>query len=115
MQIIELQLNTGVFLEASINISSATTTAVIAARAGYVTRVYKMIMTVGAAQTVDIKDGSTSLTGGPLGFASSGIVNLHMDQTPWFTTTAGTALNFTTTTTGQTSGRIYYTQTRSGE
>jgi len=115
MQIIELQLNTGVFLEAAISINSATTTAVIAARPGYVTRVYKMVMTVGAAQTVDIKDGTTSLTGLPLGFASSGVLNLHMDQTPWFTTTAGAALNFTTTTTGVTAGRIYYTQTRSGE
>ena len=115
MQIIELDTNKGLFLESSFSINSATTTAVIAARIGFITRVYKMFLTVGAAQTVDIKDGSTSLSGGPLGFASSGVFNLHFDQTPWFTTTANSALNLTTTTTGVTVGRLYYTQQRSFE
>ena len=110
MNIIELGTNTGTLQEVAFTISSATTTAVIAARIGYITRVYKIFMTVGAAQTVDVKDDTTSLSGGAMGFASSGVLVLPLDQMPWFTTTSSKALNLTTSTSAVTVGRLYYTQ-----
>lgn len=95
--------------EVAVNINTATTTAVIAAgAAGIIIRVYKLFLVAAAAQTLDIKDGSTSLTGGALTFAAGGVLALDNDGTPWFTATAATALNFVTTTTGQLSGRLYY-------
>jgi hypothetical protein len=102
----------GQLTEASININTATTTAVVSAENGMVTRLYKMVLNCGASQTLDIKNGSTSLTGGVLTFAAGGGIALDFDGTPWFTTSGSAALNFVTTTTGQLSGRIYYTKTR---
>lgn len=106
----DLTRGIGRFGEAAVNINTATTTAVIAARQGAIIRVYRLLLSAGAAQTLDIKDGTVSLTGGALTFAAGGFMCLDLDGVPWFSGTVSTALNFVTTTTGQLSGRLYYVQ-----
>lgn len=93
--------------EAVVNINTATTTAVVSATASQITRVYRLFLVFGATQTLDIKDGTTSLTG-VMSFGPGAGLVLDFSERPWFTGTANTALNFVTTTTGQVSGRIYY-------
>lgn len=93
--------------EVGVNIATGTTTAVVAAVAGKIIRVYKVLLVAAAAQTLNIEDGATPLTN-VMTFATGIPLVLEFDQAPWFTTTAGNALNFVTTTTGQLSGRVYY-------
>lgn len=95
------------FLTAKLNISSATTTAVIAAVSNQLIKVYKAVILCAAAQTIDVKDNTTSLTG-PMTFAVGVPLVLNLDGNPWWVASLGNALNFTTTTTGQVSGTLYY-------
>ena len=110
---LELHRNQDLLYEAKVDISSATTTAVIslAQGGGKRWRVYKMFLVFGTACSLDIQNGSTSLTG-VMTFTAGDTLILPLDQTSWFVGDAGSALNFVTTTAGTVNlrGRVYYTQ-----
>ena len=61
-----------------------------------------------AAQTLDIKSGSTSLVGGPMTFGVGGGMVLDFSGVPWFVTAANEALNFVSSTTGVITGFVDY-------
>lgn len=105
---IQLGPNVTLLSEAGVNISAAATTALIAAIQGRIVRVYKLFLNAGAAQTVDIRDSANSLSGGLITFATGGGVVFDLDGTPWFT--SANRIDLVTTTTGQLSGKFYYTQ-----
>lgn len=91
---------------AVVNISSATTTPIVAAVASQTTRVHRMRLNVAAAQSITVKDGSTTLE--VINFTAAGFLTYDFSSRPWYKTTANTALNFTTTTTGQVNGVVEY-------
>lgn len=105
---IQLGPNVSLLSEIGVNISSATITALIAAISGRIIRVYKLFLNAGAAQTVDIRDSAGSLSGSIITFVTGGGMVVDLDGTPWFTST--NRLDLVTTTTGQLSGKFYYTQ-----
>jgi len=93
---------------AEINISSATTTAVIAAVSGQKIRIYSLVLWAAAADTVVLKDGTTTINGAGFNFATQQGVHLKMEQRP-LQLTAGQAFNITTSTTGPLIGWVEYT------
>lgn len=95
---------------ATVNISTATTTELVAATASQIIRVYRMVLVIGAADNLTFKSASTSLQGGALVFPAGGAITLDYTGDPWFTCTVSEALNLTTTTTAQVSGVVYYTK-----
>ncbi|MBS0176737.1 MAG: hypothetical protein JSR64_22160 [Nitrospira sp.] len=96
------------FTRTTINITTATTTAVVSATAAQITRVYRVFLNFGGSQTLDIQTASTSLVGGPLSFQTgSGLVLDFMGEV-WVLTNANEALNFVTTTTAPVRGFIDY-------
>ena len=95
---------------AEINISSATTTAVIAAVSGQKIRIYSLVLWAAAADTVVLKDGTTTINGAGFNFATQQGVHLKMEQRP-LQLTAGQAFNITTSTTGPLIGWVEYTVT----
>lgn len=96
------------FSRATINITTATTTAVVSATASQTTRVLRMMLNFAATQTLDIRSASTSLVGAPMTFATGGGVVLDFQGSPWFVTATNEALNFVTTTTGAITGFVDY-------
>lgn len=93
--------------EVSIDFATATTTAVVSATASQTTRLYKLQLMVGGATTLTWKDGSTALHGGyPM--QAGATITLDFDGEPWFTTSANSALNLTSSAAVQVSGRAYY-------
>lgn len=95
----------------TVNISTATTTAVIAGTASQFVRVYKIQLYASIAQTVDIKSsGGTSLSGGPISLGANSSLILNMDGEPWFVTVVAEGLSFTTTTVGALTGVVHYTK-----
>lgn len=94
---------------ATISISTATSTSVVAAASGQTVRVYSIILNVAGTQGVTIKDGATALTG-DIALSTGGGFILDPQPDPWFITTAGNALVITTDSAVQTSGTIYYIQ-----
>lgn len=99
-------LNPSDLSAAVVNISSATTTAIVAAVAGQTTRVHRLRLNVGAAQQITVKDGSTTLE--VLNFTAAGFLTYDVSSRPWYTTSVNSALNFTTSTTGQVNGVVEY-------
>jgi hypothetical protein len=81
-------------------ISTATTTAVSSATASVSTRVYRMRLNVAGAQQITVQNGGTTLE--VLNFTGAGFLTYDFATRPWYTTSANTALNFTTTTTAVT-------------
>lgn len=93
----------------TVNISTATTTALIAGTASQNVRVYKVVLNFGAAQTLDIiGSGGTSLVGGAMSFGANGGLVLDFDGEPWWTTPTAEGLSLITTTTGVVRGTVYY-------
>lgn len=93
----------------TVNITTATTTAVVAGTASQFVRVYKVVLNVAAAQTLNvITSGGASLVGAPMSFGANGGLVLDFDGEPWWTTLVAEGLSFVTTTTGAVTGTIYY-------
>lgn len=88
-------------------ISSATTTAIVSATASQTTRVHRMKLRVAGAQVLTIKDGTTNLEVFTFPAAGGNFI-LDFSSRPWYSTTAATALNFTTTTTATVEGLVEY-------
>lgn len=96
------------FTRATVNITTATTTAIVSATASQTTKVYRMMLNFAAAQTLDIRSASTSLVGAPMTFAPGSGLILDFSGTPWFVTASNEALNFVTSTTGTITGWVDY-------
>jgi hypothetical protein len=90
-----------------VNISTATTTALIAANAGHTYTILTISLTIAAENNLTFKSASTAKTG-PMDFGAAG--ESHGWQANFWPVgikcVAGEALNLTTTTTGQVSGII---------
>ena len=93
----------------SINMGTASTVNAVALVASQKVRAYKLLLTAAGAQIVTIQDGSTALTG-PIQMSSANPLVLPMDGNPWFTTSAGNALNIAMTSAVNVSGAIWFTQ-----
>lgn len=91
---------------AVLNISAAATTAIVAAAAGQTTRVHRVRINVEAAQKITVKNGAAVLE--TINFPSAGTVFYDFSSRSWWKTSVNTALNFTTTTTGQVNGVVEY-------
>lgn len=96
------------FTRATINITTATTTAVVSATASQTTRVLRVMLNFAATQTLDIRSASTSLVGAPMTFGQGAGLILDFQGTPWFVTATNEALNFVTSTTGAITGFVDY-------
>ncbi len=94
---------------AKIDLNAAGQTALIAGVNGQVIRVYRLVFSVSVDTTVKLQDGNTDLTGFLTLKSGSGLT-LDFDGEPWFTGTAGNALNINQSAGAQISGRIYYKQ-----
>lgn len=96
------------FTRATVNITTATTTAIVGATASQTTRVLRMMLNFAGTQTLDIQSASTSLVGAPMTFATGGGLILDFMGQPWFVTAVNEALNFVTTTTARITGFVDY-------
>lgn len=96
------------FTRATINITTAATTAVVSATASQTTKVYRMMLNFAAPQTLNIASAATSLVGAPMTFGAGGSLVLDFIEDIWFVTVANEALNFITTTTGTITGFVDY-------
>jgi hypothetical protein len=96
-------------LTAKVNISSASTTTVIALVGGKKIRILAVYLVVGAANNVNWQSHATTSNGdSTLNLsANSGLV-LNYNPLGWFDTTSGEALDIVTSTSAQLSGRIVY-------
>lgn len=93
----------------TVNITSGTSTAVIAGTAAQFVRVYRIMLNFAATQTLDIRSsGGTSLVGAAMSFGANGGLVLDFDGEPWLTTLTGEGLTLVTTTTGAVNGVVYY-------
>lgn len=93
-------------VSAVISINTATTTPIVAAATAQTTQVYRLRLNVGAAQTVTVKDGSTTLE--VINFTGAGFLTYDFSTRPWYKTSANSALNLTTSTTAQVNGVVEY-------
>ena len=109
----KLSLFSSPFKRSTFGINTVTTTVIVPATAGAVVRVYRLVMSVDAANTVDVQDTSgVSLIGGPWAWGA-GIAPhdfFHFSGPPWFTTGVGLGLQFVTSTTANVRGVIDYLQ-----
>lgn len=92
--------------QVTLNISSATTTAVVAAVASQTTRVYRARIYVTGANTLTVKNGATTLEVIP--FAGAGSLVLDIESDPYWATSVNAALNITTSTSATVNGVIEY-------
>lgn len=99
-------LSTNDLTAAVINISTATTTAIVSATASQTTRVHRVRLNVAGAQQITVQSAST--TREVLNFTASGMLVYDFDSRPWYTTATNEALNFVTTTTAQVNGVVEY-------
>lgn len=93
-----------------INIAGAGDNTVIAAVAGQIIRVYKILLWANGSTSVTLKDGAaTSLTGAMAFTAQTGFV-LDYDDQPWFITSSGNAFVINLSAAIQVSGTLSFTQ-----
>ena len=92
---------------AVVNISTATTTAIVAAVTGQSIRMYRILLVAGGTVNVTFKDGSTALTGAMPLVANEGFVLDYQTQA-WFVTSSGAALNLTTDANVNLTGTVWY-------
>ena len=95
---------------AAVNVNASGQTALVASSMGKAVKVYKILLVIGGISNLTIQDGSTGLTG-PMPFNAGGL--LELDSTngePFFTTTAGNALNLNCSAGVQVSGTVWYVQ-----
>lgn len=91
-----------------VNISTATTTAVIAAQPGYKIKVVGIILFSAGTNTVTLKRGTTALCGQFDLVAQSGFTMNIGENTPILETAVNEAFNITTTAATQLSGVVVY-------
>lgn len=91
---------------AKVDISTATTTAVIAATAAKKIKIVKILLVSDAANTVVLKDDTTALTGA-MTMNAGAVIGFDGDHSPMIITT-NKAFNITTSQSEQLSGFILY-------
>ena len=94
-----------------LNITTATTTHVVAGTAAQTVRVYKLLINCATAgQTIDFQTSTahTSLNGAPMTCPAAGGLVLDLDSVSWFTTASGDGLDLVTSGTQTVTGAIYY-------
>ena len=92
-----------------VSFASASSNTVIAAVAGEIIRIYRVLIIAAAAATLTFQDGSTALSGA-MALAANGTIILPNCGIPWFQTSAGNAFNILSSTGAQISGTIWYLQ-----
>jgi len=96
-------------LELPINFATTGDHILIAAVAGKIIRIWKLLLWSNGDQSVSIRDGVTPMMG-VIDLAQGGVVLLPKDTDPWFTLGTNSPLNVNTTQAVQCSGRVFYTQ-----
>lgn len=91
-----------------VNITTATTTELVALTASQFIRVYKVMLNIAAAQTIDFRSNGVTLNGAPMSFAANGNLVLDFDGEPWFVSTISQNFAITSSTTGAITGVVYY-------
>jgi hypothetical protein len=101
----------GSVAEAGIPVSfaSASSNTVIAAVAGEIIRVYRVLLVANAAANLTFQDGSTALSGA-MALAANSPVVLPNCGIPWYQTSPGNAFNILSSTGAQISGTLWYLQ-----
>ena len=94
-------------LTAEIDISSATTTSVVAAVTGRKVKIYRIFIWSAGTNVVTLLSASTDLSG-PITFSASGELSLS-GEVPVLCCALSEAFRITTSTTGQISGWVQYT------
>lgn len=92
---------------AVVNITTATTTAVIAGVAKKTIRIHGYAIMAGDTNNVTLKDGTTALTG-PFPLAAQAGAVAPYAQDGWFDLTQGNAFNITTDAAHVLSGHVRY-------
>lgn len=92
---------------AAVNISSAITTAIVAAVTGQSIRMHRILLVVSAPVNLTFKDGTTALSG-PIPLATNEGLALDYQTQAWFVTSSGAALNLTTDSTATVAGTVWY-------
>lgn len=94
-------------VKTKVNVSSATTTTVVALTASKKTRVLAAYLVAAGAQTINWQSHTTtSNADGPQAFAANGGLVLPFNPLGWFDTTSGEALDLVTSTGAQLGGLI---------
>jgi hypothetical protein len=88
----------------AVNVTASGLVSVVTSGASQIIRVHKAFLV--SDRDFSIFDGTASNLTNPLQVAA---LALGLDSEPWFITTSGNGLYVNTTSTGQLSGRIYYT------
>ncbi len=98
----------GYLQRATINISTATSTTLVAGVAGKTTRVFSILLVSASSQVLNLKNGSTSMTG------DMTLTTLALDPiaygNPRFECADGANLVLTSGAAVQLSGSVWYTQ-----
>lgn len=76
--------------------------------AGFIIRVYRLILVCTGATNIKFQDGSTDLTGA-MALAANGSITLDNSGEPWFVCTAGNAFAINSSASTQVSGAVWYT------
>jgi len=95
-------------LQVNKDISTATTTEVVAATVSQVTRVYRLVLVCTGANVLTFKSATGAIFPAITFGSSGGSVTLDLTGYWWFQTVAGEALNLTTTTTAAVGLAAYY-------
>lgn len=89
-------------------IVTATTTSLVGATASQFTRVYRLVLTCVAANTIVFKSATTAITQVFTFPTAGGTLTLDFSGYWWFTTAVNAALQITTTTTASVTMDLYY-------
>lgn len=104
------QVSSGLAIQTvAINVSTATTTTLVAAVALQTINVYGMELYCNGTQSITMLD-SVPTTLVPIQAIGPGGVIRDLRFWPWFSTTKGAGLTMTTSAAVQCSGNLYYTQ-----
>jgi hypothetical protein len=97
-----------VLTSVAINLATGTG-AIVAAVAGKSVKLYRLWLVASDGTDLTFEDGSTALSG-PAFLQQGGGITLDFSGEPWYTTTAGNALNLNASVSSQVSGTAYYVQ-----
>lgn len=100
-------LDTSALTRALVDISTATTTEIVAADADQQINVHSVNLIILGAQVLTIKKGTTVIDKYEFG-TGGGSIFIERSEDPWWETGTNQALNFTTTTTAHVVGRVGY-------
>ncbi|MFN4259777.1 MAG: hypothetical protein ACK4RK_10800 [Gemmataceae bacterium] len=105
---ISLQAATAALTAGAVNVSSSGNHTLVSGTFGQTVRVYRLMLVVAEAVTVQFRDGSSSNLTGPLPLQAGGAIILDFDGEPWFTTSSGNGFVLNLSAAVQVSGRIWY-------